>query len=175
MHYRVTPREILKSLSTAVNQLGIAKPLHVHCNNLGAAGNFETTLNTCLLYTSKQAKYAVFTWVAKDLNFPHAELTIQNITETVAILNNSTRAAGLALGGSDGDTSANYTNTWLSGLALNDNPIAVSYTHLDVYKRQGLLNGGGIFVGLKLLTQSTASCSMGSVSYTHLDVYKRQP
>lgn len=71
----------------------------------------------------KQAKYAVFTWVAKDLNFPHAELTIQNITETVAILNNSTRAAGLALGGSDGDTSANYTNTWLSGLALNDNPI----------------------------------------------------
>ena len=46
MHYRVTPREILKSLSTAVNQLGIAKPLHVHCNNLGAAGNFETTLNT---------------------------------------------------------------------------------------------------------------------------------
>ncbi len=45
-HYQVTPREILKSLSTAVHQLGIAKPLHVHCNNLGAAGNFETTLNT---------------------------------------------------------------------------------------------------------------------------------
>ena len=45
-HYQVSPREILKSLSTAVNQLGIAKPLHVHCNNLGAAGNFETTLNT---------------------------------------------------------------------------------------------------------------------------------
>ncbi len=45
-HYQVSPREILKSLSTAVHQLGIAKPLHVHCNNLGAAGNFETTLNT---------------------------------------------------------------------------------------------------------------------------------
>lgn len=45
-HYQVSPREILKSLSTAVNQLGIAKPLHVHCNNLGAAGNFETTLKT---------------------------------------------------------------------------------------------------------------------------------
>jgi formylmethanofuran dehydrogenase subunit A len=46
VHYQVTPRDILKSLSTAVNQLGIAKPLHVHCNNLGVAGNFETTLNT---------------------------------------------------------------------------------------------------------------------------------
>ncbi len=46
IHYQVSPREILQSLSRAVHELGIAKPLHVHCNNLGAAGNFETTLNT---------------------------------------------------------------------------------------------------------------------------------
>ena len=46
VHYQVSPREILQSLSRAVHELGIAKPLHVHCNNLGAAGNFETTLNT---------------------------------------------------------------------------------------------------------------------------------
>ena len=45
-HYQVSPRDILKSLSRAVHDLGIAKPLHVHCNNLGAAGNFETTLAT---------------------------------------------------------------------------------------------------------------------------------
>ena len=45
-YYQVSPRDILKSLSTAVNQLGIAKPLHVHCNNLGAAGNFQTTIDT---------------------------------------------------------------------------------------------------------------------------------
>ena len=79
--------------------------------------------------TLKAAKYAVLAWVAKDLDFPHAELTIQNITETVAILNQSAsnhsgRAAGLPLGGSDGDTSANNTNTWLSGLALSDEPVA---------------------------------------------------
>ena len=68
----------------------------------------------------KQAKYAVLTWVAKDLDFPHAELTIQNITETVTNLNKTTRAAALPLGGSDGDTSANNAHTWLSGLTLND-------------------------------------------------------
>ncbi|HSF70793.1 MAG TPA: formylmethanofuran dehydrogenase, partial [Methylotenera sp.] len=68
----------------------------------------------------KAAKYAVLTWVAKDLDFNHAELTIQNITEIVTTLNKTTRAAGLPLGGSDGDTSANNANTWLSGLALND-------------------------------------------------------
>lgn len=44
--YQVTPREILQSLSRAVHELGVAKPLHVHCNNLGAAGNFQTTLGT---------------------------------------------------------------------------------------------------------------------------------
>ncbi|MBM3350425.1 MAG: formylmethanofuran dehydrogenase subunit A [Betaproteobacteria bacterium] len=46
VHYQVSPREILQRLSRAVHELGIAKPLHVHCNNLGVAGNFETTLNT---------------------------------------------------------------------------------------------------------------------------------
>lgn len=74
----------------------------------------------------KQAKYAVLAWVAKDLDYPHAELTIQNITETVAILNQTTRAAGLPLGGSDGDTGANYANTWLSGLAI-DNAHAIEH------------------------------------------------
>ncbi len=69
----------------------------------------------------KQAKYAVLAWIAKDLDFAHAELTIQSITETVALLNNqNSRAAGLSLGGSDGDTSANNANTWLSGLSLNN-------------------------------------------------------
>ncbi|MDX1914307.1 MAG: formylmethanofuran dehydrogenase subunit A [Methylophilus sp.] len=46
VHYQVTPRQILQSLSRAVHELGIAKPLHVHSNNLGAAGNFQTTLDT---------------------------------------------------------------------------------------------------------------------------------
>lgn len=46
VHYQVSPRQILQSLSRAVNELGITKPLHVHSNNLGAAGNFKTTLDT---------------------------------------------------------------------------------------------------------------------------------
>lgn len=44
--YQITPRQVLQSLSRAVHDLGIAKPLHVHSNNLGAAGNFQTTLDT---------------------------------------------------------------------------------------------------------------------------------
>lgn len=46
VHYQVSPRDILKSLSRAVHELGIPKPLHVHGNNLGVPGNMETTLKT---------------------------------------------------------------------------------------------------------------------------------
>ncbi len=45
-HYNVTPREILKSLATAVKELGVKHPLHVHGSNLGVPGNIETTLNS---------------------------------------------------------------------------------------------------------------------------------
>jgi formylmethanofuran dehydrogenase subunit A len=46
VHYRVTPRAILKSLTRAVYELGIPHPLHVHASNLGVPGNVETTLET---------------------------------------------------------------------------------------------------------------------------------
>lgn len=68
----------------------------------------------------KQAKYATMVWVAKDFDFPHAELAIQQITQTVVKLNETTRAGALAMGGSDGDTTVNYAHTWLSGLAIHE-------------------------------------------------------
>jgi formylmethanofuran dehydrogenase subunit B len=68
----------------------------------------------------KSASYAVLAWVAADLDFPHAELTIGQITQIVTTLNQTSRAAGLPLGGSDGGTTANSANTWLSGLSLSD-------------------------------------------------------
>lgn len=71
----------------------------------------------------KNAKYAVLTWIAKDLDFPHAELTIQQITQIVSALNQTTRASGLPLGGSDGDTSVNYAHTWLNGKILGSSTI----------------------------------------------------
>ncbi|HXV24890.1 MAG TPA: formylmethanofuran dehydrogenase subunit A [Alphaproteobacteria bacterium] len=45
-HYGITPRQILVKLARAVTELGLAHPLHVHCNNLGVPGNVETTLKT---------------------------------------------------------------------------------------------------------------------------------
>ena len=42
----VTPRQIIASLCTAVHEIGLPHPLHVHCSNLGTPGNIETTLAT---------------------------------------------------------------------------------------------------------------------------------
>ena len=45
-HYDVSPREILQVLATAVKEIGVKHPLHVHGCNLGVPGNVETTLDT---------------------------------------------------------------------------------------------------------------------------------
>jgi formylmethanofuran dehydrogenase subunit B len=109
----------LPSITIALRALVAGKPLKA----TAVAGIAISDLQQ-IADQLKAAKYAVIAWVAKDFNFPQAELTIQQLTETVVNLNLNTRAAGLALGGSDGDTSANYANAWLSGVILNDESLA---------------------------------------------------
>lgn len=45
-HYSLSPRDIVRSLSRALNDLGVPHPLHVHASNLGVPGNFSSTLAT---------------------------------------------------------------------------------------------------------------------------------
>jgi len=45
-HFDVTPRQIVRGLAAAVDELRLPHPLHVHCNNLGMPGNWSTTLET---------------------------------------------------------------------------------------------------------------------------------
>ena len=45
-HYGVSPRDILQVLATAVKEIGVKHPLHVHGCNLGVPGNLGTTLDT---------------------------------------------------------------------------------------------------------------------------------
>ena len=46
VHYRVTPRQVLGTLTRALTELGIPHPLHIHASNLGVAGNAGSTLAT---------------------------------------------------------------------------------------------------------------------------------
>ena len=44
--YGVSSRAIVKALQHGVTALGLPHPLHVHCNNLGVAGNIDTAVAT---------------------------------------------------------------------------------------------------------------------------------
>ncbi len=45
-HYNVTPRDIIRELARTANELRLPHPVHIHCNNLGLPGNWDTTLAT---------------------------------------------------------------------------------------------------------------------------------
>ncbi|MDH5284853.1 MAG: amidohydrolase family protein, partial [Gemmatimonadota bacterium] len=44
--FDLTPRKVISAFIDAANDLGLPHPVHIHCNNLGHTGNWETTLDT---------------------------------------------------------------------------------------------------------------------------------
>ncbi|MBM4093677.1 MAG: formylmethanofuran dehydrogenase subunit A [Planctomycetes bacterium] len=44
--FDVTPRQIIRGIARAVDELALPHAVHVHCNNLGLPGNWTTTLET---------------------------------------------------------------------------------------------------------------------------------
>ncbi|QGJ69079.1 Formylmethanofuran dehydrogenase subunit A [Planctomycetales bacterium 10988] len=44
--YDITPRTILREVARFGNQLNLPHPVHIHCNQLGVAGNWSTTLDS---------------------------------------------------------------------------------------------------------------------------------
>ncbi len=44
--YGVTPGSVIRTLARAVYEIGLPHPLHIHCSNLGIAGNIQSTLAT---------------------------------------------------------------------------------------------------------------------------------
>jgi formylmethanofuran dehydrogenase subunit A len=46
LYFEVTPRQILENLAKVNEELGLPHTIHVHGNNLGHPGNFQTTLDT---------------------------------------------------------------------------------------------------------------------------------
>ncbi len=91
----------------------------------------------------KRAKYGVAAWAAGDLDFPHAELTVQTLTDLVRDLNKSTRFSGLALSGTDGDFTFNQVHTWQTGFPFRTS-LATGHPAYDPYhfSAQRLLASG---------------------------------
>lgn len=55
-YFNVTPREIIESLVKACEALNLPHSVHLHCNNLGNPGNYETTIKTFEIVKGMQKK-----------------------------------------------------------------------------------------------------------------------
>jgi formylmethanofuran dehydrogenase subunit A len=55
---KVTPAKIIADLAWIVDELDLPHPLHLHCNNLGTPGNFDTTLETMRVLEGRRAHLA---------------------------------------------------------------------------------------------------------------------
>jgi formylmethanofuran dehydrogenase subunit B len=67
----------------------------------------------------KAAEYPVFVWAPGHLPGGHADLVIHAVTRLIDDLNQTQRAAGLALGGDGGALSAVNACAWLTGYPLH--------------------------------------------------------
>jgi len=53
--FDLTPRKVIDAFIGAANDLGLPHPVHIHCNNLGHTGNYETTLETMRIADGRRA------------------------------------------------------------------------------------------------------------------------
>ncbi len=98
---------------------------------------------TAIAAKLKSAKYGVITWAAGTLNYSHAELTVQTISEMIKNLNETTRCSGFPLGGKEGDQTANQVCGWTSGYAARVS-FAKGYPEYDpfLFETNELLENG---------------------------------
>lgn len=83
-----------------------------------AANNLPTEALSRLAAELNEASYSVIAWSGADLDFPHAELAVESLSELVRDLNQTRRCGGLPLGGGHGGMSANQVCTWQVGFPL---------------------------------------------------------
>ena len=57
-YHKTTPAKIIAALAGIVDDLGLPHPLHLHCNNLGAPGNVNTTVETMKVLEGNRAHLA---------------------------------------------------------------------------------------------------------------------
>lgn len=53
--FDLTPRKVIDAFIGSANDLGLPHPVHIHCNNLGHTGNYETTLETMRIAGDRRA------------------------------------------------------------------------------------------------------------------------
>lgn len=122
----------LPEVISVLRALAAGRPVQAH-----SVGGIDVTELKRLADKLLAARYSVLTWSTGQLDFDHAELTVQNLCEMIKEINRTTRSSGLPLGGKEGETTANSCSAWQSGYPMRTNYHG-GYPAYDPY-----LNDGG--------------------------------
>ena len=156
---KLTPASIITALAGIVDGLGLPHPLHLHCNNLGAPGNFNTTLETMKVLEGNRAHLAHLQYHAYGGDdWPTMRSESVKIAEEINARKNLTTDAGAVLFGNTVTITAD--GPWqhllykLTGRKWGNIDVenetgcgVVPY----VYKEKNLVNAVQWAVGLELL------------------------
>jgi formylmethanofuran dehydrogenase subunit A len=156
---KVTPAMIISALAGIVDGLGLPHPLHLHCNHLGAPGNFTTTLETMKVLEGNRAHLAHLQYHAYGGDdWPTMRSESVKIAEAFNAARNLTTDAGAVLFGNTVTITAD--GPWQH---LLYNLTGRKWGNLDVenetgcgvvpyvYKEKNLVNAVQWAVGLELL------------------------
>ncbi len=121
------PRERLVEVIGALRCLVAGRPLDAR-----EVGGIALETVGALADRLSRARYGVAVWSAADLDFPHAELTVQSLCDLIKELNRETRFCALPLAGSDGDLTANEVHVWQTGFPLRTG-LGAGYPEYDPY------------------------------------------
>ena len=109
---QVIPCEMADLPLVAAAFSALAQGLKIKADTVGG---IPTATLEGLVQRLKDSSYGVITWAAGQLDFPHAELTVQQMCKAIVAINQVTRCAALPLGGQDGDRTASQVASWISG------------------------------------------------------------
>jgi formylmethanofuran dehydrogenase subunit B len=121
------PRERLIEVIGALRCLVAGRPLDAR-----EAGGVPLERVEALADRLRRAHYGVAVWSAAELDFPHAELTVQSLCDLIKELNRETRFCGLPLSGSNADLTANEVHVWQTGFPVRTS-LGVGHPEYDPY------------------------------------------
>lgn len=107
------PLENVSDVISALRALLKGAPLHSDEIAGVKVGAIQDLADRC-----RKASYGVFVWAPPSLAFPHADLTVQLVSELVKEINVKSRFACLSLGGNEGAVTAGAVCSWQSGYPL---------------------------------------------------------
>jgi formylmethanofuran dehydrogenase subunit A len=158
-HFDVTPRQIIREISRAANELNLPHPAHIHCNQLGMPGNWQTTLESMQAlegFRGHMTHIQFHSYGGGDADENTFNSKVQPLVDYVNSHDNITVDVGQVLFGSttsmtgDGPLGYYLSNVYKSKWFSSDTEMEAGCGIAPIkYRDKGLINGLQWAIGLE--------------------------